>query len=86
MQDQLAAAHNRQEQNAAQAQEVTRLQHQVADLPAEIANQAGIKPIHHTVTQNALYSAMHVPQLHRITITATRETVVMQRHDAWQQS
>ena len=44
MQDELAAACNQQGQNAAQAQaqEVTRLQRQVADLRAEIANQAGI--------------------------------------------
>ncbi len=37
MQDQLAAAENQQGQNAAQAQEVTRLQREVADLQAEIA-------------------------------------------------
>jgi len=43
VQGQLAAAHNQQGQNAAQAQEVTRLQRQVADLRAEIANQAGIE-------------------------------------------
>ncbi|DBA78767.1 TPA: hypothetical protein ACH3X1_008672 [Trebouxia sp. C0004] len=42
VQDQLAAARNQQGQNAAQAQEVTRLQRQDADLHAEIANQAGI--------------------------------------------
>ncbi|KAL0029987.1 hypothetical protein WJX77_011954 [Trebouxia sp. C0004] len=42
LQDQLAAARNQQGQNAAQAQEVTRLQRQDADLHAEIANQAGI--------------------------------------------
>ncbi len=42
MQDELAAAGNQQAQNAAQAQEVTRLQRQVADLRAEIATQAGI--------------------------------------------
>ena len=42
MQDELAAAGNQQGQNAAQAQEVTRLQRQVADLQAEIATQAGI--------------------------------------------
>jgi hypothetical protein len=42
VQDELAAAGNQQGQNAAQAQEVTRLQRQVADLQAEIATQAGI--------------------------------------------
>ncbi len=42
MQGQLAAAHNQQGQNAALAQEVTRLQRQVADLRAKIANQASI--------------------------------------------
>ncbi|DBA78735.1 TPA: hypothetical protein ACH3X1_008645 [Trebouxia sp. C0004] len=40
LQDQLAAAWI--QQNAAQAQEVTRLQRQVADLHAELANQTGI--------------------------------------------
>jgi predicted nucleic acid-binding Zn-ribbon protein len=40
VQDQLAAARNQQGQNAAQAQEVTRLQREVADLQAQIANQA----------------------------------------------
>ena len=42
MQGQLAAAHHQLGQNAAQAQEVTRLQREVADLQAEISNQAGI--------------------------------------------
>ncbi len=42
VQGQQAAAHNQQGQNAAQAQEETRLQREVADLRAEIANQAGI--------------------------------------------
>ena len=42
MQGQLAAAHHQLGQNAAQAQEVTRLQRGVADLQAEISNQAGI--------------------------------------------
>ncbi len=42
MQGQLAAAQNQQGQNVALAQEVTRLQRQVAALRAEIANQAGI--------------------------------------------
>ena len=42
VQDQLAAAHQQQGQNAAQAQQVTRLQRQLADLRAESANQAGI--------------------------------------------
>lgn len=40
MQDQLAAARHQQGQDAAKAQEVTRLQRQVADLHAESANQA----------------------------------------------
>ncbi len=40
--NQLAAAHNQQGQNAAHAQEVTRLQRQVAALQAVIANQADI--------------------------------------------
>ncbi len=42
VQDELAAAGNQHGQNAAQAQEVTRLQRQVADLQAEIVTQAGI--------------------------------------------
>ncbi|KAL0029796.1 hypothetical protein WJX77_000650 [Trebouxia sp. C0004] len=43
LQDQLAAARTQQGQNAAKAQEVTRLQRQVADLHAETAIQAGIE-------------------------------------------
>ena len=42
VQVQLAAAHQQQGQNAAQAQEVIRLQRQLADLRAETANQAVI--------------------------------------------
>ena len=42
MQGQLAAARHQLGQNAAQGQEVTSLQRQLADLRAETANQAGI--------------------------------------------
>ena len=42
VQGQLAAAQNQQGQNVALAQEVTRLQRQVAALRAEIATQASI--------------------------------------------
>ena len=42
MQGQLAAARHQVGQNAAEGQEVTSLQRQLADLSAETANQAGI--------------------------------------------